>query len=81
MHKDAQKRFVSADQMIRALSNSNVGCVDGICPRTKIRKGFYQLMKWIDFDPFRNLKILIIGLVFSVILMITLGVVIGHYLI
>jgi serine/threonine-protein kinase len=79
MHKNPQKRFVSAEQMIRALTNSNVGCVDGICPRTKIRKNFYQLMKWIDFDPFRNLKILMWSFVGSIILLISLGVMIGRY--
>ncbi len=80
MQKNPQKRFVSAEQMIRALTNSNVGCVDGICPRTKIRKNFYQLMKWIDFNPFRNIPILALSIFASIFLLISIGIVIGHYL-
>ena len=49
------------------------GEICAVCPRTTIKGRLHKVMQWLDINPYRNVPIVIGGLILLPILCIALG--------
>ena len=74
-------RYVSAVTMLEALQIILNGQFEAVCPRTNIKSRLHRFMRWLDIDPYRNIRIvrgMAVGTAFA---LLGLGVLIGSYLV
>jgi len=75
--RDPRERYGSAQEMLRALEDVQAGVFNAICPRTRIKSKLHTLMRWLDYDPFRNVPLLMVAVLGGAGLLVALGFVLG----
>ncbi len=73
-------RFSSAAEMLQTLENVQAGIFNAICPRTTIKSRMHSLMRWLDYNPERNVSLLVVGLLSAMLGLVGVGLVVGHLL-
>ena len=78
-----EERYQTAKEMLFDLEQAQSGYVSIVCPRSRIKHYVSTYLRWVDKDPYRNIRIsifYIIGLTsFLLILGALIGVILGKF--
>ena len=80
LDRSPKKRPQSAEEMIIRLENTLTGHVEVVCVRSLFKSRLNKLMKWVNYNPVKRLKMIRYAFISSILLLIGVGFLIGSLL-
>ena len=72
-----QDRYQTAQELLVDLEMAQSGYVSVVCPRSSIKHHVTRYLRWVDRDPYRNIRYSVLSLICVVGLLLGFGVLIG----
>lgn len=80
LEKNPEHRFSSADALLQAIKDANLGHVNVVCMRTKMVNDLNSLMHWVDQNPRKHMMKIMGLLLLSSMTLLSLGTFLGYML-
>ena len=74
LSNNPKDRHQSAEEMLREFQSSLSRQFNIVCPRTFLKHYIFRLSRWVDLNPFINVPILILSVIFFMSSLIGLGI-------